>query len=141
MEHDVSRFVAAQDAGGTYDRAVRELRAGAKRSHWVWFVLPQVAGLGTSPTSQQYGIAGLGEARAYLAHPVLGPRLYECAGALLALGTGDPAAVMGSIDAVKLRSSMTLFARAAEGDEAQPFREVLAQYFDGEEDPATLARI
>jgi uncharacterized protein (DUF1810 family) len=141
MEHDVSRFVVAQEAGGTYDRALRELRAGAKRSHWVWFVLPQVAGLGTSPTSREYGIAGLAEARAYLAHPVLGPRLLECVGALLALDTGDPVAVMGGIDAVKLRSSMTLFARAAGADEGRPFREVLEKFFGGEEDPATLSRL
>jgi uncharacterized protein (DUF1810 family) len=141
VEHDVSRFVAAQDAGGTYERALRELRAGAKRSHWVWFVFPQVVGLGLSPTSREYGLAGLAEARAYLAHPVLGPRLRECVEALLALDTHDPVAVMGGIDAVKLRSSMTLFARAADGDESQPFRDVLASFFDGEEDPATLSRL
>lgn len=141
MEHDVSRFVAAQESGGTYDRALRELRAGAKRSHWVWFVLPQVAGLGTSPASREYAVAGLSEARAYLAHPVLGPRLVECAEALLALDTNDPVAVMGGIDAVKLRSSMTLFARAAGEPEGQPFRDVLTKYFGGEEDPATLSRL
>ncbi len=141
MEHDVSRFVAAQEGGGTYERALLELRAGAKRSHWVWFVFPQVAGLGSSPTSREYGVAGVDEVRAYLAHPVLGPRLHECVGALLALGTRDPVAVMGGIDAVKLRSSMTLFARAAGADEGQPFRDVLEKFFGGEEDPATVSRL
>lgn len=138
-EHDVSRFVAAQEAGGSYERALRELRAGRKTSHWMWWVFPQVAGLGRSPTSQQYGVRGLDEARAYLAHPVLGARLRECAEALVALRGSDPVAVMGGIDAVKLRSSMTLFAHAAEGHDAAPFRAVLGQYFGGEEDPHTLA--
>ncbi len=141
MEHDVSRFVAAQDSGGSYDTALRELRAGRKRSHWVWWVFPQLAGLGRSPTSQRYGVLGLDEARAYLAHPVLGPRLRECVDALLALPGEDPAAVMGGVDAVKLRSSMTLFGRAAEGADGGPFRAVLARYFAGTEDPATLARL
>jgi uncharacterized protein (DUF1810 family) len=137
MEHDLSRFVAAQDAGGTHDRALRELRAGRKRGHWIWFVLPQVAGLGRSPTSQEFGVRGLEEARAYLAHPVLGPRLHECVDALLALDANDPVDVLGDLDAVKLRSSMTLFAHAA-GEEAAPFRAVLGKYFAGEEDPRTL---
>ncbi|MBM6405202.1 DUF1810 domain-containing protein [Phycicoccus sp. CSK15P-2] len=141
MSADVSRFVAAQDAGGTYDGALAELRAGRKRGHWIWFVLPQVAGLGQSPTSRYYGILGLEEARAYLAHPVLGPRLRECADALLALDGDDPVAVLGGIDAVKLRSSMTLFAHAAEDADAALFPAVLDRYFGGEEDPATLARI
>ena len=139
MEHDVSRFVAAQDSGGSYRSALRELRAGHKTSHWMWWVFPQVAGLGRSPTSQQYGVRGLGEARAYLAHPVLGPRLRECAEALLALGGSDPVAVMGVVDAVKLRSSMTLFANVADGPDASVFRQVLERYFGGEEDPHTLA--
>lgn len=143
MDHDLTRFVAAQDSGGTYDAALAELRAGRKRGHWMWFVFPQVAGLGMSPTSQRYGLDGLGEARAYLDHPVLGPRLLECVAALLALDGDDPVAVLGGIDAVKLRSSMTLFALAAEdgGDDAGPFRAVLARYFGGDEDEATLERI
>lgn len=109
----------------------------------MWFVFPQVAGLGMSPTSQRYGIAGLGEARAYLAHPVLGPRLLECVEALADLPGNDPVAVLGAVDAVKLRSSMTLFARAAPGGggDAGPFRAVLARYFGGDEDEATLERI
>ena len=135
-EPRLQRFVDAQDRDGTYDRALAELRAGRKRSHWMWFVLPQVRGLGRSATAQEYGVAGLDEARAYLAHPVLGPRLRECATVLAGLPGTDPVAVLGGIDAVKLRSSMTLFARA---DPAAPeFPAVLARYFDGAEDPATL---
>ena len=141
MEHDVSRFVAAQD-DGVYDQALRELRAGRKTGHWIWFVLPQVAGLGQSPTSRRYGLDGTGEARAYLAHPVLGTRLRECCAALLRLDGSDPVAVLGPVDAVKLRSSMTIFLRAAgEGEEGAPFRAVLDRYFGGEQDPETLARI
>jgi uncharacterized protein (DUF1810 family) len=138
-EQDVSRFVAAQEAGGSYERALRELRNGRKASHWMWWVFPQVTGLGRSATSQEYGVRGLAEAQAYLDHPVLGPRLRECAAELTALPGSDPAEVMGGIDAVKLRSSMTLFARAAGPDADRPFRAVLAQYFGGEEDPHTLA--
>jgi len=133
---DLERFVTAQDELGTYDQALDELRAGRKRSHWMWFIFPQVAGLGRSPTAQHYAISGLGEARAYLAHDVLGPRLRACAQAVTALGTRDPVAVLGPIDAMKLRSSMTLFARA-DPDEGV-FRAVLDQYFDGVEDAATL---
>ena len=133
---DLARFVAAQD-DGTYLIASSELRAGAKRSHWMWFVFPQVAGLGRSTTAQHYAVSGLEEARAYLAHPVLGPRLLECAQILSGLPGRDPVAVFGGIDAVKLRSSMTLFAHA---DPTQPLlRAVLEQYFDGQEDPATTA--
>ena len=137
MSADLSRFLDAQ-AGGTYEQALRELRAGRKQGHWIWFVLPQIAGLGRSPTSRHYAIASLDEARDYLAHPVLGPRLVECAQALLDLPGDDPVAVLGSIDAVKLRSSMTLFA-AAGGDPV--FRAVLDKYFAGEDDPATLTRL
>src|SRR5919112_680248 len=116
-------------AGVTYRQALAELRAGRKRSHWMWFVFPQVAGLGRSATAQHYAISGLAEARAYLAHPVLGPRLVECAEALASLPGRDAAAVLGPVDAQKLRSSMTLFAHA---DPSQPaFRAVLEQYFGG----------
>jgi uncharacterized protein (DUF1810 family) len=139
MSADLQRFVDAQDDGGTYRSALAELRAGQKRSHWMWFVFPQIAGLGRSATAQHYAISGLDEARAYLAHPVLGPRLRACAGVLTELGTGDAAAVFGGIDAQKLRSSMTLFA-AATPDEPV-FTRVLEQYFDGRPDPATLARL
>ena len=135
--HDLQRFVDAQDELGTYDRALAELRAGRKSSHWMWFVLPQLAGLGMSSTAERYGIHGLAEARAYLRHPVLGPRLLECAQALAAHDGRDPVAVLGPVDALKLRSSMTLFGRA-EPDEPL-FRQVLEQYYDGAEDPATVS--
>ncbi len=136
---DLQRFVDAQDSGATYQAALREVRAGRKRSHWIWFVYPQIAGLGVSPTSQHFAISGLDEAVAYLQHPVLGARLRECAQAVLELGTSDPVAVFGSVDAQKLRSSMTLFAAA---DPDQPvFRAVLDRFFAGADDPATLERI
>jgi uncharacterized protein (DUF1810 family) len=135
---DLERFVRAQD-GGVYDGALRELRAGAKRGHWMWFLFPQVAGLGRSSTAQHYALSGLAEARAYLAHPVLGPRLVECAQALLELSGRDPVRVLGSVDALKLRSSMTLFEAAAPDERV--FGEVLERYYDGERDEATLARV
>ncbi len=125
-----------------YSTALAELRRGRKTSHWMWFVFPQVAGLGQSPTAQYYGLRGLAEAQAYLAHPVLGPRIRECASTVAALETADPVGVFGGIDAVKLRSSMTLFGRAAEDDDSQRlFTAVLDHFFGGEEDPATLARL
>jgi uncharacterized protein (DUF1810 family) len=135
--YDLRRFEDAQ--AGTYDAAVRELRAGRKTSHWMWFVFPQIAGLGRSPIAQRYAIGSLAEAEAYLAHPVLGPRLLECATILTGLdGTSAPA-VFGDVDALKLRSSMTLFKRAAPD---QPvFAAVLEQYFGGGEDQATLERL
>jgi uncharacterized protein (DUF1810 family) len=134
--HDLQRFVAAQDRGGTYERALRELRAGRKTSHWMWFVFPQIAGLGRSETARAYAIASLEEARAYLAHPVLGPRLREAAQALADLpGERDARSVLGEIDALKLRSSMTLFAAAAPGEPL--FARVLGRYFDGMRDQAT----
>lgn len=134
---DLSRFVDAQNAHGTYESALGELRRGHKTGHWMWFVFPQVAGLGYSAMSQRYAISGLDEARDYLAHPVLGPRLIECAQALLGLRGDDPVAVMGGIDAQKLQSSMTLFARAGDG----PFGEVLDRYFGGREDEGTTSRL
>ncbi len=134
---DLQRFVDAQR--DSYDTALAELRAGAKRSHWMWFVFPQVAGLGRSATAQHFAISGPEEARAYLAHPVLGPRLRECAQTLVELGATDPVAVLGPVDAQKLRSSMTLFAHA---DPAEPgFRAVLDRYFGGREDDATTGRL
>ena len=134
----LERFVGAQD-GGVYEQALRELRAGAKRGHWMWFVFPQVAGLGRSSTAQHYALSGLEEARAYLAHPVLGPRLVECAQTLLELSGRDPVRVLGSVDAVKLRSSMTLFEAAAPDERV--FAEVLERWFDGERDEATTTRL
>ena len=132
---DLQRFVDAQEAGGTYAAALRELRAGRKTGHWMWFVLPQLAGLGRSATARHYALHGPDEARAYLAHPVLGPRLLECATALTALPTRDPVAVLGSVDAQKLRSSMTLFADVAPDEPV--FRSVLDRWFGGEDDPLT----
>ncbi len=134
---DLQRFVDAQR--DSYDTALAELRAGSKRSHWMWFVFPQVAGLGRSATAQHFAISGLDEARAYLAHPVLGPRLLECTRALADLDGADAVAVFGSVDAQKLRSSMTLFAHA---DPVEPlFRAVLDRYFGGAEDDATTSRL
>ncbi len=141
MTLDAARFLTAHDDGATYAAALAELRAGRKRGHWMWFVFPQVAGLGSSPTSRFYALAGIDEARAYLDHPVLGARLVECAATLLDLPGNDPVAVLGGIDAQKLRSSMTLFAHAADGDEQPVFHAVLDQYFDGVGDPQTLGRL
>lgn len=136
MTADLDRFVEAQDAGGTYQRALAELRRGRKTSHWMWFVFPQLAGLGRSATARHYALHSLAEARDYLDHPVLGPRLRACASALLDL-PGAPSAeeVLGPVDALKLRSSMTLFARADPDDELFPA--VLARYAGGVPDPAT----
>jgi uncharacterized protein (DUF1810 family) len=107
---DLERFVQAQELGGVYEEALAELRAGRKRSHWMWFVFPQIAGLGRSPISQRYAIASADEARAYLRHSLLGSRLGECADAVLGAGAPSAEAIFGPIDALKLRSSMTLFA-------------------------------
>lgn len=131
---DLERFVSAQ--ARTYDTALAELRAGRKTSHWMWWIFPQVAGLGWSSTSQDYAIADLAEARAYLAHDVLGPRLRECCRALLELQDMTAEHVLGGIDALKLRSSMTLFALADPGERLYP--EVLAQWFGAEPDPRTV---
>ncbi|GAB13399.1 hypothetical protein ARGLB_038_00060 [Arthrobacter globiformis NBRC 12137] len=133
--HNLERFVAAQNDGATYAQALEELRAGSKRGHWMWFVFPQIAGLGQSATSRRYAIASLEEARAYLQHPVLGPRLIECAAAVHNVGNRGAAEIFGGIDARKLQSSMTLFLRAA--PEEQVFRRVLEHYFGGEADAAT----
>ncbi|MDO9352638.1 MAG: DUF1810 domain-containing protein [Solirubrobacteraceae bacterium] len=136
--HDLQRFVEAQGAGGTYEQALTELRVGRKQSHWMWFVFPQVAGLGRSAMAQRYAIASLDEARAYLAHPVLGPRLQESTAALLE-ADGSAEAILGSTDAMKLRSSMTLFAAAAPD---QPlFTDALDRFFGGEADAATTSQL
>jgi uncharacterized protein (DUF1810 family) len=132
---DLDRFVAAQDAGGSYQHAVAELRNGRKSSHWMWYVFPQLAGLGQSPTSKFYAIGSVDEATAYLAHPVLGPRLRECAEILVGLSGRTAEQIFGGIDAMKLRSAMTLF-RHADPDVAL-FGHVLDQYFGGAGDPAT----
>ena len=135
--YDLHRFVAAQET--VYESAVAELRAGRKTGHWMWFVFPQIAGLGMSAMSQRYAIASRAEARAYLEHPVLGPRIAECARVLTELPGHDAEAIFGGIDAIKLRSSMTLFARATEDDSL--YHAVLDQYFGGEADPQTDARL
>jgi uncharacterized protein (DUF1810 family) len=137
--YDLERFVIAQDASDTYAHAVDELRRGRKTSHWMWFIFPQVAGLGFSEMSRAYAIASLAEAQAYLRHAVLGPRLLECTRLVHEAEAASAEQIFGGIDAVKLRSSMTLFLRAAPNEPL--FREVLDRYFDGEPDPATDARL
>lgn len=136
---DLERFVRAQDADGTYGRALAELRRGRKTTHWMWFVFPQLEGLGRSATARHFAVRSLAEARKYLAHPVLGPRLRESAEALLAQPDADPVAVLGPVDAMKLRSSMTLFARAAPDDPVFPA--VLDRFFGGQPDQETDDRL
>ena len=134
---ELERFVAAQNSNGIYTSALAELRAGQKTGHWMWFVFPQLAGLGRSEMSRRYAIASLEEARAYLAHPVLGDRLEQCARVLVDLHGRTADEIFGPVDAIKLRSSMTLFARAA--PESPLFRDVLDRYFGGIADDATDA--
>ena len=133
--HDLERFVEAQ-AGGTYEQALGELAVGAKQSHWMWFVFPQVAGLGRSKMSVRYALSGVDEAAAYWAHPVLGPRYEECCRALLDLGEVSMNEVLGDVDAQKLHSSLTLFSAAAPGTAA--FELLIVRHFGGEPDRATL---
>jgi uncharacterized protein (DUF1810 family) len=130
---DLERFVTAQRS--SYDVALHELRSGAKRSHWIWYIFPQVAGLGSSMTADLYAIRSRREGTAYLGHPVLGPRLVECAQALLEIEGKTAKEVMGSPDDLKLRSSMTLFAVLAGPD--SPFQKVLDRYFAGVRDSRT----
>lgn len=134
--HGLQRFLDAQEDAAIYARALGELRAGRKRSHWIWFVFPQIAGLGSSPMSRAYALGSLEEARAYLAHPLLGPRLRECCEALLAAPDElTTERILGGIDTLKLRSSMTLFHHA---DPEEPlFPAVLARFYRGEPDPET----
>jgi uncharacterized protein (DUF1810 family) len=133
MTFDLDRFVDAQDHA--YDGVLQELRRGRKTGHWIWFIFPQIAGLGRSAMSQRFSIASLDEARAYLAHPILGTRLHECASAILATDGRTADEIFGPLDAMKLRSSMTLFQRAAPDDPA--FAQVLERFFDGSADAAT----
>lgn len=137
MAFDLQRFVDAQ--ARVYDRVVEELRAGQKRSHWMWFVFPQLRGLGSSPTAQHYGIESLDEARAYLEHEVLGPRLRECARLVSAVQNRSVEQIFGWPDNLKLKSSMTLFARATADN--QDFVALLDQHYAGAEDPQTVARL
>lgn len=134
MTDVLDRFVDAQRA--TWDQALAELVEGEKRGHWMWFILPQLRGLGFSTMAQRYGIADADEAKAYLAHPLLGPRLIEAAQALLAHEGRDIDRILGDIDAVKLRSSMTLFETVAGNDTV--FGEVLDAFYDGDRDERTL---
>jgi uncharacterized protein (DUF1810 family) len=134
---DLQRFVEAQ--APIYSKVCEELRAGRKESHWMWFIFPQIAGLGQSPTSVRFAISSLDEALAYLAHPVLGPRLLECSRLALEVEGRTARQIFGVVDELKFRSSMTLFAGAAR--EAAVFRQCLDKYFGGAPDRATLAKL
>lgn len=133
--YDLHRFVDAQAA--VYPRVLAELRAGRKQSHWMWFVFPQVEGLGHSAMAQRYAIASRAEAAAYLRHGVLGPRLRECAALVNAVAGKSITAILGRPDDLKFRSSMTLFAHVTEDD--REFAEAIQRYFKGAFDPATMA--
>jgi uncharacterized protein (DUF1810 family) len=133
----LERFVEAQ--APVYNQALRELRAGHKQSHWMWFVFPQIAGLGHSAMAQTYAIQSLEEARAYLAHPVLGPRLRECCQAVMNVQGKSAHDIFGSPDDLKFRSCLTLFAQAAPDE--MLFRDLLKKYFDDEADPLTLQKL
>jgi uncharacterized protein (DUF1810 family) len=137
MPYDLERFVVEQDLD--YENVLGELRRGRKSSHWIWFIFPQIAGLGHSEMSQRFAISSLGEARAYLAHPVLGARLRECSQLVLAIDGRSADEIFGPLDAMKVRSSMTLFHRAA--PEEPEFAQVLDRYFGGVADEATDERI
>ena len=136
-EYDLERFVSAQE--GMYDDVLEELRRGRKSGHWIWFIFPQIAGLGQSAMSQRYALRSLEEARAYLAHPVLGARLRECAELVLEAGErtgGSAEEIFGSLDAKKVRSSMTLFRLAAPDEPV--FGRLLDRFYGGAMDEATL---
>jgi uncharacterized protein (DUF1810 family) len=133
----LERFVEAQD--GVYESVCEELRRGEKRSHWMWFIFPQIRGLGRSPMAERFAIGSLEEARAYLGHEVLGARLRECTGLVNAVEGRSASEIFGFPDDLKFHSSMTLFARAGVGDDL--FREALRQYFAGKEDEVTVGRI
>mgnify|MGYP000865466364 FL=1 len=132
--HDLSRFVSAQE--GRYEMAYAELANGRKRSHWMWYIFPQLSGLGSSPMARRYALSGLEEAKAFLAHPLLGTRLVNISALLLSLDKGNPTEIFGFPDDIKLRSSMTLFALAR--PEEPVFEQVLDRFFGGDKDPLTL---
>jgi uncharacterized protein (DUF1810 family) len=134
---DLQRFVEAQERN--YDDALAELKAGRKTSHWMWYVFPQIAGLGSSAMAKAYALGSLAEAKAYLAHPLLGSRLRDCVTAVNAVSGRTAHEIFGSPDDLKFRSSLTLFAEAA--PEEPLFRQALAAYFGGEADPRTLAAL
>jgi uncharacterized protein (DUF1810 family) len=133
----LERFVEAQD--GVYESVCEELRRGEKRSHWMWFIFPQIRGLGKSPMAERFAIGSLEEARAYLGHAILGARLRECTELVNAVEGRSASEIFGFPDDLKFHSSMTLFARAGEGDAL--FREALRKYFAGKEDEVTVGRI
>ena len=135
--YDHQRFVDAQDP--VYSRVCAELRSGRKRSHWMWFIFPQIAGLGSSAMAQRYAISSLQEAQAYLKHPALGARLRECTRLMLDVEGRSALEILGSPDDMKFRSCLTLFARAAPDEPV--FREALQKYFDRDEDSSTLERL
>ena len=135
--YDLQRFLDAQQT--QYQQALEELRAGRKRSHWIWFIFPQLQGLGRSAMAQRYAISGRAEAEAYLQHPVLGPRLLACTEAVLKHCADSAQQILGSPDDLKFRSCMTLFAQAAQ--DPAPFEQALQSFFDGQADPATLKRL
>lgn len=135
--HDLARFLAAQQP--VYDQALQELRDGRKRSHWMWFIFPQIEGLGHSAMAERYAISGRAEAEAYLAHPLLGARLRDCTAAMLTHKDRSAHAILGSPDDMKFRSSMTLFDAVSKKGSA--FDQALLQFYDGEPDDATLARL
>jgi len=139
---DLQRFVVAQDGGGTFDAAMGELAAGRKVTHWMWFVFPQIAGLGTSPTARSYELASVGQAVSYLTHPVLGPRLLDATRRVLDIHGDSAVDIFGTVDTLKFRSSMTLFLRA---DPDQPlFARAIDRFFAGVPDRATdelIARV
>ncbi len=132
--HDLHRFLSAQE--GVYERALAELKDGRKRTHWMWFIFPQIDGLGYSPTARRYSIKGIEEARQYLNHPVLGKRLLECTEAVVALKGGSASEIFGYPDDLKFESSMTLFEKIAGSDSV--FSSALDRYCQGERDVATL---
>ncbi len=134
---NLARFVSAQE--GVYARALAELRGGEKQSHWMWFIFPQLVGLGSSSTAQRYGIRGLAEAKAYLDHPILGPRLVECMQTILTIPDRSAFEIFGSPDDLKLRSCATLFAELSSGRSI--FTEVLERFFEATPDPLTLQRL
>ena len=135
--HDLDRFIEAQQ--GVFDQALAELQAGSKRSHWMWFIFPQIAGLGSSSMAQTYALSGIAEAKAYVAHPTLGPRLAAAVDAVLDhAGERSAETIFGDIDAMKFCSSMTLFERSAEGPAARRSAAALEAFYDGVRDERTL---
>ena len=135
VDYDLHRFIEAQN--GIYEQALAELKAGRKRSHWMWFIFPQIAGLGTSSMAEKYAIRSVEEATAYLSDPILGSRLLRCVQAILSVRDRSAHDIMGSPDDLKLRSSMTLF--AAVSDHGSPFHKAIDHFYDGKFDERTIS--